>query len=186
MKGLQKYSVISSVPHRSFSILVFMEPVFEVHLCRNLLHSMMLQLVFAPGYCLYFSCMPARCLFLARDGLGRATIAARALPGPSLGEGICWDMVSLMSGLSLRTAFQSLFSWNLPSDSADFRPFSSFLSVKPAFSFPPPGMNAIYWIPYKFIPVSWTAKQTPDLKTLYISRFLLIGALLTIKTFPGL
>jgi hypothetical protein len=56
--------------------------------------------------------------------------------------------------------FQSLFSWNSPSDSADFSSFSSFLSVKPAFSYPPSGMNGIYWIPYKFIPVSRTCEST--------------------------
>ena len=41
-------------------------------------------------------------------------------------------------------AFQSLFSWNSPSDSAFFSSFSLFLSVKPAFSRPPSGMSGIY------------------------------------------
>ena len=41
----------------------------------------------------------------------------------------------------LTVMFQSLFLWNLPSDSADFSSFSSFLGVKPAFSYPPAGMR---------------------------------------------
>jgi hypothetical protein len=48
--------------------------------------------------------------------------------------------------------FQSLFSWNLPSDGAFFSSFSLFLSVKPAFSRPPAGMSVVYQMPYKFIP----------------------------------
>jgi hypothetical protein len=48
--------------------------------------------------------------------------------------------------------FQSLFSWNLPSDSAEFSSFFLFLVFKPAFSHPTSGMNGIYQILYKFIP----------------------------------
>jgi hypothetical protein len=48
----------------------------------------------------------------------------------------------------LRKKFQSLFSWNLPLKSGFFSSFFLFLSVKPAFSHPPAGMNAIYQMPY--------------------------------------